>query len=477
MWGQAGIASTVPRPDVSWLHLSSDRGYFYLLLFFAVVTSAVVVLLERSRLGRLLRAISGSPRGLAASGASVNVTLVLVFCLSAFIAAVSGVLGGAVPGVVSGDSYPALTSVTYFAVVIITIGGAPWYALIAAAGVTLIPSYFPSATVTNYLTLAFGIFAVLYALAPEDRRGLQPGARQWIDAVFGSSRRRNAETAAAAEQSPAGAPRAAIEHAEPGALELSQVSVRFGGLVAVNGVSLTAPTGRITGLIGPNGAGKTTTFNVCSGFGTVQSGDVLLDGSSVKRRGSASRARMGLGRTFQQFELFDTLTVRENVELGREAGKAGWNPLTHLAAGPSQRRQARAAAADAMERCDLTPMAHAPVGTLSTGQRRLVELARCLAGSFRLLLLDEPSSGLDRHETERFGEILVQAVRERGIGILVVEHDMALVTSICDYVYVLDFGHLIFDGTPQEVLASPVVRAAYLGDAEQMSTIEAGTEA
>jgi ABC-type branched-subunit amino acid transport system ATPase component len=350
--------------------------------------------------------------------------------------------------------------------------------LIAAAGLTLIPSYFPSANVTNYLTLAFGIFAVLYALTPEDRRGLQPGARQWVDAVFGSSRRRgNAQTAAATEPPPGGARRAVIEHAEPGALGLSQVSVRFGGLVAVNEVSLTAPTGRITGLIGPNGAGKTTTFNVCSGFGTVQSGDVLLDGSSVKRRGSSSRARMGLGRTFQQFELFDTLTVRENVELGSEAGKADWNPLTHLAAGPSQRRRARAAADDAMERCDLTLLADIPVGTLSTGQRRLVELARCLAGSFRLLLLDEPSSGLDRHETERFGEILVQAVRERGIGILVVEHDMALVTSICDYVYVLDFGQLIFDGTPQEVLASPVVRAAYLGDAEQMSTIEAGTEA
>lgn len=474
MFGQSGVASTVPRPDVSWLPVSSDRGYFYLLLFFAVAITAVVVLLERSRLGRLLRAMSGSPMGLAASGNSVNVTRVLVFCLSAFIAAVSGALGGAIPGVVSGDSYPALLSVTYFAVVIISVGGAPWYALIGAAGLALIPSYLPSESVTNYLTLAFGIFAVLFALTPDDRRGLPDGVRQRIDSLFRRATSHEAvETRAEAghrdgvETAAAGA--ALAEH---GSLELSNVSVRFGGLVAVDKVSLTAPTGRITGLIGPNGAGKTTTFDVCSGFGTIQSGDVLVDGASVRLRGSAARARMGLGRTFQHFELFDKLTVRENVEIGSEARHAGWNPLSHLAARPLQHRRTRHAALEAMARCDLLPLADVPVGTLSTGQRRLVELARCLAGPFRLLLLDEPSSGLDQSETERIGRILVDSVRDRGIGILIVEHDMSLVTSICDYVYVLDFGQLIFSGTVDEVLSSPVVRAAYLGDADQIPTDE-----
>jgi ABC-type branched-subunit amino acid transport system ATPase component len=129
-----------------------------------------------------------------------------------------------------------------------------------------------------------------------------------------------------------------------------------------------------------------------------------------------------------------------------------------------------------MRRCDLTELADRTAGSLSTGQRRLVELARCLAGPFRILLLDEPSSGLDRAETARFGEILQQAVAERGVGILLVEHDMALVTDICDYVYVLDFGKPIFQGTPAEVMSSPVVKAAYLGDdeAERAATSAAG---
>jgi ABC-type branched-subunit amino acid transport system ATPase component len=478
MFGQSGVASTVPRPDVSWLPVSGDRGYFYLLLFFAVAISAAVVLLERSRLGRLLRAMSGSPTGLAASGTSVNVTRVLVFCLSAFIAAVSGVLGGAVPGVVSGDSYPALLSVTYFAVVIISVGGAPWYALIGAAGLALIPSYLPSESVTNYLTLAFGIFAVLYALTPENRRGLPENVRQRLDSLFGARSNREAShtEVAAAQPASVDAVASSTDQVAPGSLELSSVSVRFGGLVAVDRVSLSAPTGQITGLIGPNGAGKTTTFNVCSGFGPIQSGDVLIDGASVKWHGTAARARMGLGRTFQHFELFDTLSVRENVEMGSEASHAGWNPLAHLAALPLQRHRARAAADEAMARCDLLPLADVPVGALSTGQRRLVELARCLAGPFRLLLLDEPSSGLDRSETERFGQILVNSARDRGIGILIVEHDMSLVTSICDYVYVLDFGQLIFNGTPAEVLSSSVVRAAYLGDSNQIPTDEVGVQ-
>jgi ABC-type branched-subunit amino acid transport system ATPase component/branched-subunit amino acid ABC-type transport system permease component len=491
MFGQSGVASTVPRPDVSWLPVASDRGYFYLLLFFAVAISVVVVLLERSRLGRLLRAMSGSSTGLAASGTSVNVTRVLVFCLSAFFAAVAGALGGAIPGVVSGQSYPALLSVTYFAVVIISVGGAPWYALVGAAGLTLIPSYFPSDSVTNYLTLAFGVFAVSYALTPEDRRGLPDSVKQRIDSLFGRAGAhpsagvpvRPAETSTAqtgtaqAGTAQAGTAQTSAAHTTAGALELSDVSVRFGGLVAVNRVSLRAPTGRITGLIGPNGAGKTTTFDVCSGFGTIASGDVLLDGTSVRLRGSAARARKGLGRTFQHFELFDTLTVRENVEIGGEGGYAGGNPLAHLAALPLQQRATRAAALEAMARCDLLALSDRPVGTLSTGQRRLVELARCLAGPFRLLLLDEPSSGLDRAETERFGQILIDAVRERGIGILIVEHDMSLVTSICDYVYVLDFGQLIFSGTPDEVLASSVVRAAYLGDADPTPSDEVRAQA
>ncbi len=239
--------------------------------------------------------------------------------------------------------------------------------------------------------------------------------------------------------------------------------MRYGGHVAVNDVSLAAPVGRITGLIGPNGAGKTTLFNVASGLVRPASGQLRLHGADMSALDPAARARHGLGRTFQKMELFDSLTARENVSLGREAGQAGRRPWQHVAETTRDRQNRNAAAEQAMALAGIADLAGRPVAALSTGQRRLVELARCLAGEFDVLLLDEPSSGLDRTETERFGGILTRVVAERGVGILLVEHDMALVMNICDYVHVLDFGTMIFEGTTADVSASDEVRAAYLG--------------
>jgi ABC-type branched-subunit amino acid transport system ATPase component len=255
-------------------------------------------------------------------------------------------------------------------------------------------------------------------------------------------------------------------------LEVRDLSVRYGGNVAVAGVTLSAPMGRLTGLIGPNGAGKTTTFNACSGLLRPASGQVLLFDSDVTRLGPARRARRGLGRTFQRMELFTSMTVAENVALGREAGLGGSNPLRQFLASPAQRQAVRAATDEALGACGITDLAHQPVETLSTGQRRLVELARVLAGGFRMLLLDEVSSGLDHAESEHLGGILRRLVDERGVGILLVEHDMALVMAVCDYLYVLDFGKPIFEGTAPEVQASPMVRAAYLGSEEGLQAAE-----
>jgi ABC-type branched-subunit amino acid transport system ATPase component len=254
-----------------------------------------------------------------------------------------------------------------------------------------------------------------------------------------------------------------VQNATEAGLAVTDLTIRFGGLVAVSDVTLAAPRGRITGLIGPNGAGKSTTFNACSGLLRPTAGTISLDGHDVTRVSTAGRARRGLGRTFQKMELFGSLSVVENVALGREGGMAGSNPAKQLFATRGERREARTRAAEALELCGLTELADRRPGELSTGQRRLVELARVCAGNFSLLLLDEPSSGLDKEETVRFGEILQQLVAERGLGILVVEHDMSLVLRICSYIYVLDFGKQIFEGTPAELAVSDIVRAAYLG--------------
>lgn len=249
-------------------------------------------------------------------------------------------------------------------------------------------------------------------------------------------------------------------------LRVDNLTVRFGGLVAVDGMSLQVPLGHLTGLIGPNGAGKTTTFNAITGLNHPSEGRIRLMGHDVTRLSPQARAQRGLGRTFQRMELFDSLTVRENVALGREAGLAGSNPIKHLRAARGDARQTRQATNDALDTVGITHLAAERPADLSTGQRRLVELARVIAGEFKILLLDEPSSGLDKRETERFGEILRHLVEQRGVGILCVEHDMALVMSVCDYVYVLDFGKPIFEGTTAEIAASPIVRAAYLGSEE-----------
>ena len=245
-------------------------------------------------------------------------------------------------------------------------------------------------------------------------------------------------------------------------LVAENLTVRFGGLVAVDGVSLHAPPGRITGLIGPNGAGKTTTFNGCSGLVPCD-GRIFLDGSDVTHANPTARARQGLGRTFQKMELFDRLTVFENASLAYEA------TLTYRRFGGQiwttgeERKRTRQAATAAIELCDLGAVSEIQGGSLPTGQRRLLELAMTLAGPFTVLMLDEPSSGLDSGETEHFGRILQQVVVERGVAILLVEHDMALVKRICEYLYVLDFGRPLIDGATDQVLASEAVAAAYLG--------------
>ena len=246
-------------------------------------------------------------------------------------------------------------------------------------------------------------------------------------------------------------------------LKVLGLRVRFGGLVAVDDVALTAQAGRITGLIGPNGAGKTSTFNACSGLVRPASGRVLLDGADVSSVGPAGRAYRGIGRTFQQVDLLETQSVRQNIEIGCEARLAGSGLRSRVF---STRRDAEFVAARANEAaalCGLGSFMEKEAGSLSTGQKRLVELARCLAGEYGVLLLDEPSSGLDRRETDEFAAVLEAVVRARGVAVLLVEHDMSLVMRVCQDIYVLDFGHLIFHGGPLDVGASPVVQSAYLG--------------
>jgi ABC-type branched-subunit amino acid transport system ATPase component len=243
-----------------------------------------------------------------------------------------------------------------------------------------------------------------------------------------------------------------LAETEGSALAVRDVSVRFGGLQALDSVTLEVSPGEVHGLIGPNGAGKTTLFNVITGLQRPIGGQVLLRAHDVTRFRPHARARLGLGRTFQRLELFGTLSARDNVQMAAEVQQHKLN------GGRTPAEEAEYQLA----RVGILHVADEPSDSLPTGLARLVEMARALATSPSVLLLDEPSSGLNAEETRSLGEVLTQLASE-GMGVLLVEHDMTLVMSICTQVDVLDNGAVIARGEPAAVQADPAVQEAYLG--------------
>jgi ABC-type branched-subunit amino acid transport system ATPase component/branched-subunit amino acid ABC-type transport system permease component len=457
-----GLKAARPSLSVGALHLGSDDSMYYVVLAFAVLVSIAVAVLTATRLGKLLRAMGDSALALDTYGLNVNVTRVLVFCMSAFIAALAGALTASVNTYAIGDNFPAFSSLTLVAVVAVVVVGDPWYAFIAAAALTILPLYATGQNVASYIIALFGIGAVLIPTFRHKLRGMPRVVREAVDRLGG----RRAPRVRVPTGTPAATSSTSALHREPTGLEIANLTIRYGGVAAVDDVSLVALPATITGLIGPNGAGKTSTFNACSGLLRPSGGRILLHGVDVTRTSPSRRARLGLGRTFQRVQLFESLDVSTNVQLARECAVAGKNPFRQVIGRASDRREIDWATAEAIEITGIASFLDMPVEHLSTGQRRLVELTRVLAAPFDMILLDEPSSGLDRAETAQFGEILQRVVAERGVGILLVEHDMTLVEQTCDRVCVLDFGRLIFDGTAQQMLGADVVRVAYLGDEE-----------
>ncbi|WP_259333776.1 ABC transporter ATP-binding protein [Streptomyces umbrinus] len=228
------------------------------------------------------------------------------------------------------------------------------------------------------------------------------------------------------------------------------MTVTFGGNRALDGAGFAAEAGRVTGLIGPNGAGKSTLFDVVSGLRRPQSGHVTLDGRDITRQTPARRARRGMARTFQRLELFGRLSVRDNLRVAAELGARG--------------READRTADRVLDRIGLTTDADTAADALPTGAARLLEVGRALAGRPRVLLLDEPAAGQDGEETRRFAALLSDVAGE-GCAVVLVEHDMGLVMSVCDEVYVLDLGKVVACGSPEAIQQDQTVLAAYLGEA------------
>ena len=248
-------------------------------------------------------------------------------------------------------------------------------------------------------------------------------------------------------------------------LEVRGITQRFGGITALEEISFSVSKGDITGVIGPNGAGKTTLFNIVTGLYSQTAGSVILDGHDISRLPAENLASKGLVRTFQNIELFGNMTVLENVMLGLHTrSRSGilacmWKMPWHL----REEKRIRIEALQWLEFCGITDLAEQTAANLPFGKGRFLEIARAMAVKPVIMLMDEPAAGLNNRETSELAE-LIRKIRDTGVTVVLVEHDMELVMDICDRIIVLNLGKMLAEGTPRDIQENPAVIAAYLGE-------------
>jgi ABC-type branched-subunit amino acid transport system ATPase component/branched-subunit amino acid ABC-type transport system permease component len=492
--GASGLA--IPTPRLFGLDLSIGSGndfprpaFGFLCLVVLVLVALGVSWLRTSRLGSAMLAVRADERSAAAAGINVVLVKLTAFAIAAFIAGLGGSLLAYQLGNVTFQDFDAYLGLVTFSVVVVagitSVSGGILAGVISAGGimVALISSGVGSGGVDNWYGIVAGIGVILTVifnpdgivgpthLFLEQRRVRGVMARP--DGALVPSLRTASETHVAEPTNPPVAVLAPVaaepgelvgsgvgvgtnghtngsgsERAEP-LLDVKNLTVRYGGVVAVDNVSFCVEKGQIVGLIGPNGAGKTTTIDALCGFHDCE-GSVALAGQDLAGYSPHRRAALGLARTFQLAGVSDDLTVEENVQVGQHrATTHDPEALTRI-----------------LNELGLVEMRDLQVSMLSQGQRQLVSVARALAGEPRLLMLDEPAAGLDSTESLWLAERL-RGVRDTGVTILLVDHDMSLVLNLCDAIDVLDFGALIATGTPDQIRENEQVSTAYLGATHQ----------
>ena len=471
----------LPRAHLGPFDLRHQRTYYYLCLAALLVAIAVVTRLRNSGIGRSLIATRDNERAAAAFTIAPARAKLTAFAISG---AICGLAGGLFAGLFVQfgiSSFPVETSISVVTIAVIgglgsVIGpvlGALWVIGLPAAfgndpnialltsgiGLLFLLMYFPGGLIGIVYVMRDQILAIAARRFPPApaRDADQPRTR--VLRVRGNFRRPSSAT-----------PRGSAPEEEPlPALQVEHLSVHFGGIAAVDDVSIVLDKGAVVGLIGANGAGKSTLMNAISGF-VPSRGRIELLGHDVSQQSPARRARAGLGRTFQQAHLFPDLTVRETVATALEAHEPTSLGTTVVGL-PAYRRRERRKLSEADDLVDLVGLgryANAFIRELSTGTRRIAELACLLALDARVLCLDEPTAGVAQRETEAFGPLLLRIRAELDATLLVIEHDMPLIFSISDRVYCLESGIVIASGAPKDVRDNPLVIASYLGTDERV---------
>jgi branched-chain amino acid transport system permease protein len=446
----------VPPLRLAGIELNTGRSFFYLLWALVLLAAIALTHLLDSRTGRALRAVKGGTTMPEAMGVDTYRTKVTAFLLAALVASVSGWLFAHFQRTVNPSPFNLNMGIEYLFMAVVGGIGHVWGALVGAATVQILKDQLqvvlPSLLGTggNYEIIVFGVLLVLILQYARD--GIWAFVQARLPAV------RRAVDWGDAAPLPA---RARPPHGEV-VLELDAVRKEFGGLVAVNDVSFEVRAGEILGLIGPNGAGKSTTFNLVTGVLPPSGGEVRLRGRRIDALGARAIARLGVSRTFQHVKMIPGMTVLENVALGAHLRGSAGAASAMLRLDRAEERRLMREAALQLERIGMAGSMHELAGNLALGPQRLMEIARALCVDPILLLLDEPAAGLRLKEKQNLADVLRQ-LRGEGLSILLVEHDMDLVMGLVDRVVVMEFGTRLIEGTPDEVQASPAVRAAYLG--------------
>ena len=466
-----GNATSVPLPrgSVGPFDLTSQRSYYWFSLVLLALVVLLIARLRRSGIGRIIIAVRDNPESAAAYTVSPTRAKLIGFGLAGGIA---GFAGGALGGLFVTISFNELFDVdaSFTAVSVAVIGGIGSIAgpILGALWVVGLPALWPDNDLIPLLTSSVGLL-ILLMYFPGGLVQIGINAR---DALLTALARRANDDGPTARPSASAiattTDRTGTRNADGSVLATDNLQVRFGARVAISAVNIVAMPGETIGLIGTNGAGKSTLLNAIGGY-VPASGRVHLLGRDVSSLSAAQRARVGIGRSFQAASLFPDLTVRETVQVATEARYRTGLPATamFLPRGFARGRQQRALADDIIGYLGLGRYADHFISDLSTGTRRIVELAGLIAIDQPVLCLDEPTAGVAQREAEAFGPLINQIKTELNATVIVIEHDMPLIMNISDRIYCLEAGQVIAEGEPEAVRADPAVIASYLGTDER----------